>query len=633
MRSAGLLNSILAATLATPLLGQVYTPPPQQTTPAETNPSSAQQQQTATSPFGQEVPLLDPAAETVTVAGITIPLGNSRVIKARFEKYLNQPAENSEAASAYRADITEILTVLAPHNFASISGKQQKGNPLVDAFRLLPRAASYPGDAGLSSSLAESIYTAMLARQDSNNLREINNRLAEERRQASIEGDRVARNERANGLGRKERVTESNNGDVTTETITPGVGEQSLRYTDHLRRITEIEALRKTNIIRSEAALIQSKVQYQTAMVQWFLQRRFQHVLMASRFYNRIWTDGDRTLKFEKDSDVSRLFSESLGSTPTVSTLDSLASEAIRDSEKAIESFNYLLEKNEIHSASQRLMEAFALGEYLEPVTTLPREKKRQVQDHITNLNLLYEAMQGRDYTTAQDLLTKLQSSARDFPAAKATSAITGFTLASDLALEEAKSHLLSQNREAAVAASKEAADIWPTNPKLNEFRELASNISTPVVARNDFDRLLAEKNYREIARRTETGEFPTALRGDTKRQAALKQITGNLRTIEVAISKANEFTKQGNSYGAYEQLARIRQEFPDDPKLGREIEILAPKVADFTLALNRAQELRERRKPQLASALAHYLEAQSIYPNSEIAEENIEELIELLLP
>ena len=77
-----------------PLSAQVFTPPtpkPVAETPTDTAPPA--QKKESESPFGQEVPLLDPSAETVTVAGVTIPLGDSRVIKARFEKYLNEAPE------------------------------------------------------------------------------------------------------------------------------------------------------------------------------------------------------------------------------------------------------------------------------------------------------------------------------------------------------------------------------------------------------------------------------------------------------------------------------------------------------------------------------------------------------------
>ena len=276
------------------LEAQVFTPPAPKPLPATpTDQAPASQKQESESPFGQEVPLLDPSAETVTVAGVTIPLGDSRVIKARFEKYLNEPPEDDEAAQQYRKDIEEILALLSPQRLASLSGKKDSGPSLAEAFKLLPKVASYPGDARLSSTLAESIYTAMLAKQDGRNLRLINERMTEERLNITKRADDMARNERPNQINKETKVTETNNSRVE-ETLSPGVGEQSLRYAEHLRRITEIEVLQKSNIVRTELAVAQSKTQYQVAMAQWFLQRRFQHVLMAARFYNQIWRDGDR---------------------------------------------------------------------------------------------------------------------------------------------------------------------------------------------------------------------------------------------------------------------------------------------------------------------------------------------------
>ena len=80
--------------------GQVYTPPPaEKPTPAATPTDSAppaQKKQPAAGPLGQEIPLLDPSAETITVGGVAIPLGDNRLLKARFEKYLSQPPESDD---------------------------------------------------------------------------------------------------------------------------------------------------------------------------------------------------------------------------------------------------------------------------------------------------------------------------------------------------------------------------------------------------------------------------------------------------------------------------------------------------------------------------------------------------------
>jgi hypothetical protein len=157
------------------------------------------------------------------------------------------------------------------------------------------------------------------------------------------------------------------------------------------------------------------------------------------------------------------------------------------------------------------------------------------------------------------------------------------------------------------------------------------SNSGAIVTARNDFDRLLSEGNYREIAKRQY--EFAPAIQGDATREDAFKQIMQNLMVIEGALGKAGEFSRVGQNYSAWEQLADIREQFPDDPKLGRELELLAPKVADFTLALDKARQFENRNPKQTGSALTWFLKARSIYPQSTQAEKGIKRLLDDILP
>jgi hypothetical protein len=151
------------------------------------------------------------------------------------------------------------------------------------------------------------------------------------------------------------------------------------------------------------------------------------------------------------------------------------------------------------------------------------------------------------------------------------------------------------------------------------------------VTARNDFDRLLSEGNFREIARRQY--EIAPVIHGDATREDAFKQIMTNLKKIEIALEKASEFSKSGQNYAAWEQLANLREQFPDDPKLGRELELLAPKVADFTLALDKATQFEKRNPKQIGSALSWYLKARSIYPQSDIADAGAKRLANEILP
>ena len=609
---------------------QVYVPQPGTQPQGSGTPSDTvvtqPQQKPAASPFGQEIPMLDPSAETLTVGGVTIPLGDNRLLKARFEKYLSQPPESDEAAAEYRKNVAEILATVSPFH--------KPAPNLYEAFKILPRAATYPADANICLNLAEAVYMSMLSKQDIAGLKKLNSTIELEKKTIQQEADWDARHAKAPGVapaaagggaGRGGKGAPANTG-----TTTPGVGIQSLKYVDTLRRITEIEALKKANIVRTEAQIFKTKTQYQVNMVQWFVQRRFEHVLMAARFYNQIWKDGDTSLNIQKGSDVSKMFSESLGVSPTVSSLDSLSNEAIREADKYIEAFNLMLTRNELHSASQRLMEAFAVGEFLAPVATLSLEKKLKVLAYTRDLNEIYGALQARDFTKAKELGDRLKATAKDFPSSKMDGAISGYSLASDLAIEEAKAHLLAKENDKAAEKIRSATEIWPTNPKLNEFRKLISDASPMLTARNDFDRLLVEGNYREIAKRQY--EFAPVIQGDATREDAFKQIITNLTKIETALGKASEFSKVGQREAAWEQLAEMREQFPDDPKLGRELELLAPDVAEFTRALSKAREFENRTPKQTGTALAWYLKARKLYSQSNLAEAGIKRMLDEII-
>jgi hypothetical protein len=142
---------------------------------------------------------------------------------------------------------------------------------------------------------------------------------------------------------------------------------------------------------------------------------------------------------------------------------------------------------------------------------------------------------------------------------------------------------------------------------------------------------LLNEQNFREIFK--EQYRLAPAIKGDAGREDAFKQIIQNITRIETALGKASEFRKMGQAYAAWEQLAELRSEFPDDPKLGRELEELAPSVADFTRALQNAHDFEDRMPRQTGSALAWYLKARSIYPRSEMSEKGIKRNLDVVLP
>ncbi|MCH7226636.1 hypothetical protein [Haloferula sp. A504] len=628
--------------LLTPLLvtatafGQVYTPPPGGSSPPPSGGGSGgdtvirrePQEKNNDSFLGNELPFLDPSSELISWNGHTWSATDNRLLAARFERYLNEPPDDSEAAQAYRETIGQILDYVSPHH--------PGGPDFGSAVKLLPRASNFPGDAKLCDSLSQAIYAAVLAKKDVSKTRALNEGMENEKQRLIDDTDWKTSQARDASLGETTPAgsgggANGRQGGNQATARTPGRGTESLEYKEALRRIAEIEALKKTNTAKNEVQLVQAKIQYQALMVQFFVQRRFQHVMMAARFYHQIFTDGDNRLRLNKNSDVSKMISETFGTSPTVAALDSLASEAIRDVDKGVEAFKFLSEREELESAAKRLSEAYMVGEFMPSIQTLPREEKRRVLLFVRESYKLVAALDAKDYTTAKELVEKLKETAKDFDATKAEAAIATFTRVSNMHIDSAKLAAAGGDNEKAASEIQKAMEVWPQNPKLTEFDQLVNQGGALVQALNDFDRLLSENNYREIFKRQY--EIAPAVQGDARREDAFKQIITNIYRIDGALAKASEFGKMGQSYAAWEQLAELREEFPDDPLLGRELEQLAPDVADFTKALNRARTLEERRDRQIGSALSWYLKARSIYPNSDMAQEGIDRLVEDILP
>ena len=630
--------ALLATTVIAP--GQVLHPdarervtnPPEQKSDDTVIQRQPEQKKPAGSLFGSELPFFDPSAETVSWNGHTWAATDNRALAARFERYLNEPEDQSEEARDYRETIDSILELVSPHH--------NGGPDFPGAVKLLPRASSFPGDAKLCDSLTQAIYAAVLAKKDIASTRALTNAIEEEKQRLMKDADWKARHEHDPSLNETRKTGDSGGGDnkapgkAKGPAETPGRGVVSLQYVDAVKRIAEIEALKKANSAKNELQITQAKVQYQALMLQFFVQRRFEHVVMSSRFYHQIFQDGDNRLHIDKKSEVNKLFTESLGASPTVAALDSLASEAIRDVNQGVEAFTFLVEKKEYQSAAKRLSEAYAVGEYMPSIRVLPREQKRQVLEFVRESYKLIAALDAKDYTTAGDLTKKLKTMAGDFDATKAEAAIATYTRVSSMHIDAAKLAASKGDNDKAAQEIKNAMEVWPQNPKLAEFDKLVEAGGGMAVAKNDFDRLLSERNYREIFRRQY--ELAPAIAGDAAREDAFKQIITNLTRIEAALGKAAEFSKMDQDVAAWEQLAALRKEFPDDPNLGVEIEKLVSngeKVATFTQALNRAREFEERRDKQVGAALSWYLKARSIYPRSEMAEAGIQRMLGEILP
>lgn len=623
MKACIVCSFILIGCLILPIgaTAQVYTPPQGSSTPPGGGGSSAPTNTTTVvnqnnqprnnQVLGNDFPFFDPASNTFSFDGKMFNIHDNQVLRARFEKYLNAAESSSESDQAYRSAIRSILDTLSPHN-------KKDRNRLAAAVAKLQHAAVFPQDGRICESLANAVYRVYLARGTAADLQTLNRELDNQRRQLDWNFDQWKDGrlmDQDKGKGKGQAATDPTN------------AGHIQRY---VQRIAETEASRVANKAKIELTELESKLEFQALIVQLFTQRRFEHVVIGARLYTEFFKDGAGQLQFEEGSDVEEMFSKSIGFNPTITTLDSAANEIIRDVDQSVESFTFLVEREEIDGAMRQLQQAFAMGEYLPSVQSIPREEKRKILGYSQNAFQLVNSIEVKDYTLATQLIEKMRGEAKDFDYSKPTAAVESAKLTSNMKLRTAKNAALRGDSEKFERNLQEATMIWPTNPAIKEeFDLLADSGDVMQQARLEFDRLLGTRSYRQIF--TNKARFLAATVDDPERQEALNEIVGNIQEIETVLKQAETLKNAGNGYAAWEIVEKTFQKFPDDVALSAKRSDYATDVADFVTALKKAETLEDR--GQRGSSLAWFLSARRIYPQSENAASGIKRLVDAIMP
>jgi len=295
-----------------------------------------------------------------------------------------------------------------------------------------------------------------------------------------------------------------------------------------------------------------------------------------------------------------------------------------------VDAYNFLLQKNEVESATKRLGEAFIIGEYMPEIRTLARDKKRQALEFTQKGNRLISALDVRDYTLAESLVKDLETIAKDFDASQPRAAIETARTVSAMHLAKAKNAAVSGDRATLESELKEATILWPRNPALAEVSGMIfSQADLQGKALADLDQLAGQHNYRQIY--DDQARFIAATALYPERQEQLKTVLKNMQQIETAIGRSTEIAKRGDTSGAWEGVERAYKEFPEDTKLNQLRANLTTEASDFVHCIRTAQQLEA--KGQTGASLAWYLKAQKLYPPSEFAQEGIKRLVQKILP
>jgi|MDSX01.1.fsa_nt_gb hypothetical protein len=539
-------------------------------------------------------------------------LGDVEMAQARFEKYLNSPPLTSEEDLTYDTLLNEISRRLIGQG----GGTDQQR--VSEAWRMLYRASEFPMDAGLSEILADRIVSFWQTNQKIASLNLQTERLETNRQYRESKIRSIADHDRREFI------------DLTRGTM--GEDAPPPPSLDHLseperKRLEKIEEKIEENDSFEATSRITQKLEYQSLIVQFFVQRRFQHALIANDFYRYMFNAEDNALE-GAEALKGQVFGD-LDVKITTSTLDALSKEAISDVESSLDTIDFLLEQGEIHNATKRLMEAFYLGEYLPATKRYPLEKKRRIAVYIRDLTSLASSLEVKSFDRAEKKLAEIEEYAEDFDGGKAEAFIQTSKQLSNLAIQRALSAAYDQDRVGIEDGLKEAVTYWPTNPEIQKFSEkLLEKTDIKDMAAIDFDRFIRQDDFRAIF--NDRFRFAAALALDKDRNAEFLDIMKRMEVIESAMAQAQELSRIQNTFGAWEVLERVYRKYPEDQELNRLRGDYAVKAAQFASVIASAEQARKRE--DYGKALFAYLEAQKLYPASFFVEEGIQESVTMIL-
>ncbi len=367
---------------------------------------------------------------------------------------------------------------------------------------------------------------------------------------------------------------------------------------------------------------LQAKLQYQTQLLAFIAQRRFQHSLLAGEFYGHIFKGSEQRFDVAKE-EMSQYINTS-DFVPSVNNFEFMSHEAIADVDTGMRAVNAAYDTGDRWTALQQLQQTFLLGEMLPSVQQFDPAKRKVLLSIYRESNDLRHMMDVRDFAGAQATLKNLQTEAQDFEAAPVISAIkegeqtsTNFVHAAAMAAQSGNTDAVSDNLQ-------KATEWWPLNPEIaNLSKTLIDRTSLQTAGTQKFDDLYARGDDRGIYDARD--EIGLAVYQDPVRAPELKQVLDRMGQVEMAISFADQAVKQNNGFAAWEALQGAADIEPHDPDVAVAMAQVMPRVANFVQALDSAK--RASQAGNYSAAVNYYLQAQDIYPASHIAADAINDL------
>lgn len=543
--------------------------------------------------------------------GKTFSVGDSRIVRARFERYLSMPANLGDYEN-YRSILAEIEAQLAANNDnLTLENIKYAWSRLFDA-------AEYQIDGDSSLVIANLVYLSWRMRDEYENFKS-----AENEKERDVKTAKFRAKEKAEFMeyasDKMKRLT-SRRARNSQSSPTVGTADLGYRLQDLQRQVAELATAKAMK----EAVATKAVWQFQSQILAFILERKFQQAQISAMFYRHIYRGNAQELQVGREQ-IKDLVQVS-NFTPTADALEMIAIDARKDIADGMSAVETLYDKGDRYAALERLLETFLIGEQDVALAVFSPEKREVLRKIYKDAITIKELADSKDWGGVEEVVNEISKLAADFPSREVLSKVKTAQTASNMALLAAKQSAALGAADDVKKNIEKAALLWPLNPGIQAFNDellgLTKGISTYV---KKFDENVERGNFRDIM--DEAPEYGIAFKNDSERAKKLREIVVKISQIDSLIAQASEFERQKSPYFAWDILENASRIDSADPVLARAIARLAPEVSDYVKALNRAKDAEN--KKEFAAALNYYLAAQKIFPASQACRMGIERVAE----
>ncbi len=536
---------------------------------------------------------------TMQWKGTTMNLGNSRAVRARFERYLASPADTGDL-KRYIAMLDQIQQLLSPANITQENYYRNQQ----EAFNLLFKAAEFDVDASNCLTIATQVQKVWSMKTEFRQIEVTKNNL-----------ETLRKHQEGIIVNRADMIEEANDARSQAASKAKPLGKASSGTTELAFKVKD-EARTQAEILAKNAEMtalgLKTKIEFQSQMVAFLMARRYRHSIITSAFYRVLFKGSGQNIVVGA-KEVKEFFPIS-DFVPTLESFDMLSREAMKDVSKGMLTVDDLVKQGELYSAFERLQETFFLGEFEPVVMSYPQDKKREMLELWKDLRELQRLGDEHDLANVEGYVNKVRGRARDFPGAAILSKVNNAINASNMSLLSAKSAALTGDTTKAEAALERATKIWPQNPGVKLFADqVVSRQDTLAQKVPEFDRMVTEAKWREIYNKKL--EFALALAQDKERSEKLRKVVNRVGELDANIQKASVLASQNNPYLAWDVIVETYKTESDDLVLAKTRSDIAPLVANYAQLIGMAEKLEKDGAE--AAALTAWLSAQDLNPAS----------------